>query len=158
MGRSLIAVTFDTGGEERGMLLKTFSEEADLTFLAKMNEQDRKEALSTAEVLLAWNPPRELKKEEYQLLHRLRFIQLVSAGADHLPFSDIPPQVKIASNVGAYAEPMADVTAKSRHPLEEGDPAFFNYLKRMDSCLRGNDTQVLLRLFAVASWQSISWQ
>jgi len=57
---------------------------------------------------LAWNLPRELKKEEYQLLHRLRFIQLVSAGADHLPFSDIPPQVKIASNVGAYAEPMAE--------------------------------------------------
>jgi DNA gyrase/topoisomerase IV subunit B len=25
-----------------------------------------------------------------------------------------------------------DVTAKSRHPLEEGDPCIFNYLKRMD--------------------------
>ena len=25
-----------------------------------------------------------------------------------------------------------DVTAKSRHPLEKGDPCLFNHLKRMD--------------------------
>lgn len=108
MGRFHIAVTFDIGEEERGILLKMFSEEATFSFLAEMNERDRKEALSTAEVLLAWNLPRELKREEYQLLHQLRFIQLLSAGADHLPFEDIPPRVKIASNVGAYAEPMAE--------------------------------------------------
>jgi len=108
MGRFHTAVTFDIGEEEKELLLKALSGEATLTFLTEMNERDRKEALSTAEVLLAWNLPRELKKEEYQLLHRLRFIQLLSAGADHLPFSDIPPHVKIASNVGAYAEPMAE--------------------------------------------------
>ncbi|HPP38550.1 MAG TPA: NAD(P)-dependent oxidoreductase, partial [Thermosynergistes sp.] len=123
MGRFHIAVTFDIGEEERGLLLKTFSEEATFSFLAEMNEHDRKKALSTAEVLLAWNLPRELKREEYQLLHQLRFIQLLSAGADHLPFVDIPPRVKIASNVGAYAEPMAEhilamTLALSKHLLE----------------------------------------
>jgi len=30
-------------------------------------------------------------------------------------------------------------TAKNRHPLEEGAPFLFNYLKRMDSSLRGID-------------------
>lgn len=108
MRRFHTAVTFDIGEEEKRLLLKTLSEETALTFLTETNEQDRKEALSNAEVLLAWNPPRELKKEEYPSLHRLRFIQLLSAGADHLPFGDIPPHVKIASNVGAYAEPMAE--------------------------------------------------
>jgi hypothetical protein len=48
---------------------------------------------------------------------------------------------------------LQDVTAKSRHPPEEGDPCLFNYLKRMDSRLRGNDIQVLSRLFAVASFK-----
>jgi glycerate dehydrogenase len=35
-------------------------------------------------------------------------MQLMSAGANHLPYSDIPDSVVIASNVGAYAEPMAE--------------------------------------------------
>jgi phosphoglycerate dehydrogenase-like enzyme len=123
MRRFHIAVTFDIGEEEKELLLKAFSGEVTLTFLTEMNERDRKEALSTAEVLLAWNLPRELKKEEYQLLRRLRFIQLLSAGADHLPFDDIPQGVKIASNVGAYAEPMAEhilamTLALSKHLLE----------------------------------------
>ncbi|WP_198469933.1 2-hydroxyacid dehydrogenase [Acetomicrobium sp. S15 = DSM 107314] len=123
MRRFHIAVTFDIGEKEKELLLKAFSGEVTLTFLTEMNERDRKEALSTAEVLLAWNLPRELKKEEYQLLRRLRFIQLLSAGADHLPFDDIPPGVKIASNVGAYAEPMAEhvlamTLALSKHLLE----------------------------------------
>jgi hypothetical protein len=28
-----------------------------------------------------------------------------------------------------------NITAKSRHPLEKGDPCLFNYLKRMDFAL-----------------------
>jgi hypothetical protein len=36
-------------------------------------------------------------------------------------------------------------------PAKAGIHIFTNYLKRMDSRLRGNDTQVLSRLFAVVS-------
>jgi hypothetical protein len=53
---------------------------------------------------------------------------------------------------------MKGVTAKSRHPLEEGDPCLFSYLKGLDFALlpdmarlRGNAAEVLLRLVAVAS-------
>ncbi|WP_143075673.1 hypothetical protein [Desulfomicrobium apsheronum] len=48
-----------------------------------------------------------------------------------------------------------EVTAKSRHPLEEGDPFLFNCLKRRDFRLRGSDTRVLLRLFAVSSLKTM---
>ena len=39
---------------------------------------------------------------------RLRFVQLLSAGADGTDFAAIPEQVTLASNVGAYAEPIAE--------------------------------------------------
>jgi len=108
MERYHIVVTFDIDEEEKELLVKTISEEASFSFLSELNEEDRKKALQAADVLFSWNPPKELAKDEYPLLKRLRFMQLLSAGADHVPFDDIPEGVKIASNVGAYAEPMAE--------------------------------------------------
>ena len=52
--------------------------------------------------------PKELRPEEYDGMKNLRFIQLLSAGANHVPFSLVPEEVIIASNVGAFAEPMAE--------------------------------------------------
>lgn len=108
MERCHVVVTFDIDEEEKELLLKRISQKATLTFLSDLNEEDRKKELQAADVLFSWNPPKELAKEEYLLLTRLRFLQLLSAGADHVPFNDIPEGVKIASNVGAYAEPMAE--------------------------------------------------
>jgi hypothetical protein len=44
-----------------------------------------------------------------------------------------------------------DGTAKSRHPLKKRGFIPFNLLKKIDFHLRGNDVQVLWRLFAMAS-------
>ncbi|MDD3816302.1 MAG: 2-hydroxyacid dehydrogenase [Desulfocapsaceae bacterium] len=106
MERYHIVVTFDI--EEKELLVKTIPEGTSFSFLSDLNEEDRKKALQAADVLFSWNPPKELSKDEYPLLTRLRFMQLLSAGADHVPFDDIPKGVRIASNVGAYAEPMAE--------------------------------------------------
>jgi glycerate dehydrogenase len=108
MERCHIVVTFGIDEEEKTLLFKTMPEGASLSFLSELNEEDRKKVLQTADVLFSWNPPKELAKDEYPLLTRLRFLQLLSAGADHVPFDDIPEGVVIASNVGAYAEPMAE--------------------------------------------------
>ena len=58
--------------------------------------------------MIAWNPSRELRAGELERLGHVRLLQLVSAGANHLPFDRIPESVTIASNVGAFAEPMAE--------------------------------------------------
>ncbi|TYB33672.1 MAG: hydroxyacid dehydrogenase [Flexistipes sinusarabici] len=108
MKRYHIVVTFNMEKEEKEVLIKTMPEGASFSFLNELNEEERKKALQTADVLFSWNLPKELAKDEYTLLTRLGFLQLLSAGADHLPFDYIPSGVKIASNVGAYAEPMAE--------------------------------------------------
>jgi glycerate dehydrogenase len=59
-------------------------------------------------VLISWSVERELRPEEFKLLNHVKMLQLISAGVDHLPFRDLPLGLMIASNAGAYAEPMAE--------------------------------------------------
>lgn len=70
--------------------------------------QDRKDAIGNADIILAWNPTREFSDDEYTLMKRARLMQLLSAGADHLPFNMFPETLEIAGNVGAYARPMSE--------------------------------------------------
>jgi phosphoglycerate dehydrogenase-like enzyme len=77
-------------------------------FLEDLTDSERRSALEQAEIILAWNLPRELRPEEYGLLTHTRLLQLVSAGADHVPYDRLRSEMTIAANVGAYAEPMAE--------------------------------------------------
>ena len=79
-----------------------------INFLASTIPEKRKEVLQRATVLLTFNPERDLSGEEYQRLQNVKFIQLISAGADHFPFKKIPDRIKIASNTGAYGRPIAE--------------------------------------------------
>jgi glycerate dehydrogenase len=49
-----------------------------------------------------------LREGEAALLKNVGLIQLMSAGADHVPYAELPLHITISSNVGAYAEPMAE--------------------------------------------------
>ncbi len=104
----LVVVTYPVHAPRRAMLKSLFPGRERLCFLSDMTTEERREALSGADVLLCWNPARELKPHEFGMLGTIRMVQLLSAGADHVPFRDIPPNAVIASNVGAYAEPMAE--------------------------------------------------
>lgn len=101
-------VTFEINDETENILHEIMGKEVEFTFLADIPSKKRKEALSDADILFSWNLPRELKEDEYALLNKVKFIQLLSAGADHIPFDKLPSHITIASNAGAYAEPMAE--------------------------------------------------
>jgi phosphoglycerate dehydrogenase-like enzyme len=108
MARPHLLVTYGPGDRERELFSEYLDEVRRITFLKDLDSARREEALATADVLFAWNPPKELPPQDYARMKKLRFIQLLSAGANHIPYSLIPDDVVIASNVGAFAEPMAE--------------------------------------------------
>ncbi|HUW42358.1 MAG TPA: 2-hydroxyacid dehydrogenase [Rectinemataceae bacterium] len=103
-----VLVTFQVSERSRPAMEQALEGLADLRFLSDCAPEDRPALLARAEVLLSWNPAAELGAEDIGALGNLRFVQLLSAGADHLPLDLFPARVSIASNVGAYAEPMAE--------------------------------------------------
>lgn len=80
---------------------------AELTYLSEA-EGRREEALASADAVLAWMLGAELRPDELAQLGSGSLIQLMSAGVDRVPFDQIPDGVAVASNAGAYAEPMAE--------------------------------------------------
>jgi glycerate dehydrogenase len=108
MDKSHVVVTYNASPEQKAQLQDLLGDRASLTFLKELPPEGRKQSLAKAEVILSWNFGREMPKEAYSGLKPGTLIQLVSAGADHMPFDDLPSHVTIASNPGAYALPMAE--------------------------------------------------
>ena len=81
---------------------------ADIAMLRQAGEADRPALLARADALICWSPSRELPAGALQDAATLRFIQLLSAGADGVDFRAVPERVTLAGNVGAYAAPMAE--------------------------------------------------
>ncbi|HLI09133.1 MAG TPA: 2-hydroxyacid dehydrogenase [Ktedonobacteraceae bacterium] len=108
MDKPNIVVTFQAPQEMKALLQELLGSAGTLIFLDEVPPAQRRETLEHADVLLAWNFPREISAGEHPYLQHVRFIQLVSAGADHMPFAELPSQITIASNPGAYAVPMAE--------------------------------------------------
>jgi glycerate dehydrogenase len=122
MDKPNIVVTYDASPEQQALLLEVLGGVASLTFFTELAPGQREQALEEATILLSWNFPGEIQSQDYPHLQRILFIQLLSAGADHMPFTELPPRILVASNPGAYAIPMAEhvmamTLALSKHLL-----------------------------------------
>jgi phosphoglycerate dehydrogenase-like enzyme len=104
----VVLVTFRARSDLRWAIQTGLAGAASLVLLQEVPAADRPAAVRSAKALLSWNVPRELSPEEISQLHEGRLVQLLSAGANQVPFADVPESVVVASNVGAYAEPMAE--------------------------------------------------
>ena len=98
MNKQNIVVTFNVPPEQKALLLEVLGNEASLTFFNELPSAQRERALQEANVLLSWNFPREIQPQDYSLLQQVSSIQLLSAGADHMPFADLPRHIVVASN------------------------------------------------------------
>ncbi len=104
----IVGVTYPAPPEQARVIEDALLKGARVEFVAGQEDAPRARVLGEAEALLAWRWSAEIRPEERPVLGRLRFLQLISAGADGLPFGEIPKGVTVAGNVGAYAEPMAE--------------------------------------------------
>ena len=108
MNKHHIVVTHAAGEARRTQLKELFGREVRLSFLADMPSGLREQTLIEATILLSWNLPKELGPSEFSQLQNVRLIQLLSAGADQVPYPEVSRDIMIASNAGVYAEPMAE--------------------------------------------------
>jgi len=92
----------------RDVIGATLDGVAEVTYLSEAGEGRREAALASADAVLAWMLEAELRPEELAHLGSTGLIQLLSAGMDQVPFDQIPDGVPVASNAGAYAEPMSE--------------------------------------------------
>jgi glycerate dehydrogenase len=104
----LVAVSYPVDDEFTRINAEVLGADAAVAFLPRLGENQCRETLRQAEALIGLNLSRELPASAWQEVPSLRFIQLLSAGADGTDFAAIPEQVTLASNVGAYAEPIAE--------------------------------------------------
>ncbi len=103
-----ITVSFKPDKEQRETISRIFAGN-DLTFLTDYaDKEQRSDQLDNTELLIAWNPNNELDDLDRRHLENIKFVQLISAGYDHLRFEMFNPACQIAANQGAYALPMAE--------------------------------------------------
>ena len=104
-----ILVTYAPGGEEKAIYREILEGIANVYCLAAAPGVDRTELLNSADVIIALSfSQKEIDPTEISQLENVRFIQLIYAGADNIPFSLIPEDIILASNVGAFAKPIAE--------------------------------------------------
>ncbi len=105
----IMVVSLEAGPETREVVARVVGPSASrIVYLGDLAPDARADALRSAAVVLARNTAKELRQGEAGLLGNCRLIQFVTAGVDYIPLGDLPAEVPIAANGGAYAEPMAE--------------------------------------------------
>jgi glycerate dehydrogenase len=105
---SLVAVSYPVDGEFVQITTSVLGGLAEVAFLDGGPDTEFRDILHRADVLIGWHLSQELPAGSLRDSPGPRFIQLLSAGADSVDFAAIPERLVLASNVGAYAEPMAE--------------------------------------------------
>jgi phosphoglycerate dehydrogenase-like enzyme len=103
-----LLVTFPVSERTRAVIAEALGGAAPAVFLADLPAEDREAALRGAGAVLANDTSAELSAAERQMIGDARLLQFTAAGIDWVPLLDLPPQLPVAGNGGASAEPMAE--------------------------------------------------
>jgi phosphoglycerate dehydrogenase-like enzyme len=104
-----IIVTYKPDTNVREIYREALDDLAHVYFLKDESKSKRASLLKAADIIVALSfSQKEVDAAEIPLLQNARFIQLIYAGADKMPFERIPPEIILASNVGAFARPIAE--------------------------------------------------
>ena len=106
MPRVLFAAPMDP--ERRAVLARMAVGGFQPVILEDLPKSKRDEAWATADVVVSMGFPREFPTDLREKARKLRMIQALVAGVDHLPFERLPPTAVVCSNAGAYSVPVAE--------------------------------------------------
>lgn len=104
----ILAVTFPVSEPEGKIIREVIGDASEIRYLSNVGRVERQDVLRRADVLLARNTGNELRPEELPLIRNAKLVQFLSAGLDYIRLSELPVDVPIAKNAGAYSEPMAE--------------------------------------------------
>ncbi|HNZ61829.1 MAG TPA: 2-hydroxyacid dehydrogenase [Paludibacteraceae bacterium] len=103
-----IIVTFKTFPEQKEYLKQVLGKETQIYFKEDCTKEELEKLMAKTDILLSWNPVQEGISKYSLPMDNIRYMQLLSAGYDHVRLEDFPENLQIAANQGAYAEPMAE--------------------------------------------------
>lgn len=104
-----ILVTYKPDAAARQIYREILEDLAQIHYLKDEPKSDQTKRLKTADIIIALSfSQKEIDAAEISLLQNVRFIQLIYAGADNIPFELVPPEIILASNAGAFARPIAE--------------------------------------------------
>ncbi len=105
MKEQCVLVTTDVVDDQS---IHKLSKHATVYKLADIDEHRLSELLPTVDCLLVFSWPSLLTRDNLQKMSRLRFIQSILAGVNHIPFADLNKNVTVCSNAGAYSDEVAE--------------------------------------------------
>ncbi len=104
-----IVVSYSPDKEEKKIFQDLLKDLAHVDYLPRSPQNERIQMLNSADVIVALNfSKKEVTDEEISHIKKVRFIQLVFAGADNIPFALISQDTVVACNAGAFAGPLAE--------------------------------------------------
>jgi phosphoglycerate dehydrogenase-like enzyme len=104
-GRLSLLVATDVVDKPNVERLSKFS---NVYLLADIPEDRLAETLPEIDALLVFSWPKQLTQENLRKMSRLRFVQSILAGVNHIPFASLIKGVVVSSNAGAYSDAVAE--------------------------------------------------
>lgn len=108
MSTRLLVVTYPMSAQSRAIVAEELAGAGEAIYLTDLAPAARAGALRRAGALLANDTSTELLPGESSLIAHARLLQFSAAGVDWVPTRDLPPELPVAGNKGASAEPMAE--------------------------------------------------
>ena len=108
MSAGPLVVTYKLTERSRAIVREELAGAAEAIYLDDLPAEQRADALCRAGAVLANDTATELKPGEAALLRGALLLQFTAAGIDWVPTRDLPPELPVAGNKGASAEPMAE--------------------------------------------------
>ena len=102
MERPVVLLAVSMPEERRGIARRAIASLAEVLVRSDLSDEELARRAPEVDVLVTGGFPRDIPADVWPRMTRLRLLQTVAAGVDHLPYDRIPAHVSICSNAGAH--------------------------------------------------------